>query len=1161
MTDPTIREQGYRYFLQEAPELLQALEEDLLSLREDCSINKVHNLMRTTHTIKGAAASVGLETIKTVAHYLEDIFKALCQPDISIDPEVEALLFEGYECLRLPLTAELRGGQVDEAGVKSRTAAVFAQLQDKLGDCFSQEAHLPSSVELGFDVTQSIFEVGVTQRLDELAAVIETDQSTAIATILRTQAEILLGLAESLILPGFGAIAQTAIAALAAHPEQAKTIAQISLADFREGQTAVLNGDRIEGGKPSLALQELAGKTSLEGREVEKIDSRADEEQSQGEEEQQVTSPSSQDLVTQVEIEPVTDAAESSFDLGESQNETDSLLEVIWGGIGELDEDIEVADESAFFSLDGELDEDIEIADDSVFVSLESELDEDTEVTDDSASIILDRQEGRQRDGEKTKRSPQPPTTPSLTELPSTVRVKVQHLEHLNYSIGELLTNHNRQLLQNEQLQGAVKTLLARVQQHRQLLDQLRDWSDRLFIVERCNGEMERRGDGEMGRRRDGEMGRWGYREMGKQGNNSQFPIPNSQFPNNQQQITNNKQQNLFDSLELDEYSEAQLLIQSVLEDAVQLAEANDAIELFARQSHQTLETQRRLLTSTRDVVMEARMVPLGEIFAPLPRILQQLEAVHHKPVHVEIRGTEVMADKVVAQKLYDPLLHLVRNAFDHGIESPAIRQEQGKPEKGQITICAYYRGRYLVIEVRDDGQGLDFEKIRQRAVERQLISPQQARVLNEAQLKELLFEPGFSTTSGVNDLSGRGIGLDVVRAHLQSLQGSVEVNSELHQGTSFILQIPQNLTISKLLLCQAGNRTYALLAEAIEQIIIPRPEQLRCWEDGKVLRWGKGDSEQLIPIYRLEKILDYSLPVSEPLDSQDKYTLASQQQVMPLMLIRCQNELLGLEVDQMFGDQELVIRPLGAIMVAPSYIYGSSILADGQLTLVIDGAALMDCIFKRQTSRNGLSWESTLERNQPSLAAAKSITQTNYVGQIMPSSDLQEDVVNLTPRNLEASQHQLTSQTHAALPGAPVSNFQAKPSKMVLLVDDSITLRQTLALTLEKANYQVVQAKDGYEALETLQHQTDIELVICDIEMPRMNGFEFLKYRQQDPALADIPVVILTSRSGEKHRLIATELGATTYLTKPYLEHELLTKVRGLFGQKLLNSVQSRRK
>ncbi|NEP63516.1 MAG: response regulator, partial [Symploca sp. SIO2G7] len=617
---------------------------------------------------------------------------------------------------------------------------------------------------------------------------------------------------------------------------------------------------------------------------------------------------------------------------------------------------------------------------------------------------------------------------------------------------------------------------------------------------------------------------------------NSQFPIPDSQFPIPNSQFPIPKQ-NLFDSLELDEYSEAQLLIQSVLEDAVQLAEANDAIELFARQSHQTLETQRRLLTSTRDVVMETRMVPLGEIFAPLPRVLRQLEALHHKSVGLEIRGTEVMVDKVVAQKLYDPLLHLVRNAFDHGVESPEIRREQGKLEKGEINICAYYRGRYLVIEVGDDGQGLNFEKIRQRAIACQLVSAQQARALKEEQLKELLFEPGFSTNSEVNELSGRGIGLDVVRAQLQALQGSVEVNSEFHQGTSFILRIPQNLTISKLLLCQAGNRTYALLAEAIEQILIPRPEQLRCWEDGKVLRWEQGSSEQLIPIHRLEKILDYSLSFLE------KPNQASQQQVMPLMLIRCQDELLGLEVDQLFGDQELVIRPLERVILPPNYIYGSSILADGQLALVIDGAALMHETSQHQFS----STQSTVERNQPSLPAARSITRAE-----VPTLPYVDDVVNLAPRALEPSQEQqqFTPQTHTALPRASVTQFRGKSSKMILLVDDSITLRQTLAMTLEKANYRVVQAKDGYEALEKLQQQMDIQLVICDIEMPRMNGFEFLKYRQQDPTLVDIPVVILTSRSGEKHRLIATELGATTYLTKPYLEQELLNKVKNLFGQ-----------
>ena len=256
--DPTIRAQTYQYFLQEAPELLQALEEGLLSLRENWGINQVNNLMRATHTLKGAATSMGLDTIARIAHSLEDIFKALCQPDLSLDPEVEALLFEALECLRLPLMAELTQGSINDAEVLNRTAAVFALLQDKLGDCFGREPYLPTSSELGFDLPQSLFEVGVTQRLEQIATSLTAADPESVAIVLRTQAEVLLGLAESLNLCGFGAIAQSAIAALDCHPEQAVLIAQTALADFQAGQAAVLAGDRAQGGEPSIGLQQFA---------------------------------------------------------------------------------------------------------------------------------------------------------------------------------------------------------------------------------------------------------------------------------------------------------------------------------------------------------------------------------------------------------------------------------------------------------------------------------------------------------------------------------------------------------------------------------------------------------------------------------------------------------------------------------------------------------------------------------------------------------------------------------------------------------------------------------------------------------------------------------------------------------------------------------------
>ncbi|MCP2732252.1 hybrid sensor histidine kinase/response regulator, partial [Limnofasciculus baicalensis] len=696
-----------------------------------------------------------------------------------------------------------------------------------------------------------------------------------------------------------------------------------------------------------------------------------------------------------------------------------------------------------------------------------------------------------------TPQSPQYPNREKESaSVSETVRVNVEHLESLNYSVGELLTNQNRQSLENEQVRVAVRSLLSRLQEHQRLLDQLQDWYDREFNWSRQRWNLE-----------------W---EMGNQPGDIRMRKNNFLFLNRQSLIANQ-----FDPLELERYNESGLLIQSIIDDAVQLSEATEAIDLFARSSQQTMEKQRRLLTSTRDTLVEARMLPLGDVFSRFPRVLKQLETLHNKPIFLELRGNEVLVDKTIAQKLYDPLLHLIRNAFDHGIESPAIRKQRGKSNQGNIEISAYYRGKHLVIEVRDDGQGLDFELIRKRAVERQLIDGEGARFMNESQLTDLLFEPGFSTAFSVNDLSGRGVGLDVVRSQVQSLQGSVVVESTPYWGTTFRLLIPLSLTIAKLLLIQANDCIYALLSDAIEQIIIPQPSQIRSWEDGKVLRWGTGNDEELIPIFQLGTALDYSSRITKPFSIKYRRLLKTQAQEMPIILIRYEDKLLGLEIDELIGEQELVIRPLGATIVPPSYVYGGSILPDGRLTLVIDGSALMEYLCDRQTYSN----------------TSQSLSVTN--------ATLDQGI--------------LTSQEQKQLPGGEyktdkgvekIQDLDFRLPKLVLLVDDSITVRQTVSLTLQKAGYQVLQAKDGYEAIEQLQHNANIQLVICDIEMPRMNGFEFLKYRQQDSSLTQIPVVILTSRSGEKHRIIASELGATAYISKPYLEHQLLTTLTDVLGK-----------
>lgn len=796
--DPTIYPQTYAFFLMEAPELLQTIEQDLLSLKEDHSRNKIHSLMRMTHTLKGAAASVGLETLKTVAHSLEDVFKALYNPTVVIDSLLEVLLFQAYECLRLPLNAEFTNTPVNESEVLNRAEAVFSQLQEKLGDYSCEKSQVPTSAELGFDITQSIFETDVRERLAALAAALVQPCASEVATILRSSATVFVGLAESFILPGFGAIAQTALAALDAHPDKAVFIAQIALADFQRGQALVLAGDRTYAGEPSAALQQLAG-------------------------------------------------AEA----------------------------------------------------------------------------------------------------PQSTTLEQTVRVDLERLERLNHLTGDLLTKQNQQGSANEQLQETFQKLQDKVRRLQQTLNRIRNCSNRMLV----RPERQQSSAGE-------DLNPWCR----------------------------------LDSLEMDPDSELYVLLQSALEETVQLEETTGEVALFNQQCSQTLEKQQRLLTDVRDDLTGARMSSLGDIFSRLPRVLQQLEAVHGKPTELQLSGTQVLVDKTIAQKLYDPLLHLVRNAFDHGIESPEVRRQLGKPETGQIRIHAYQQERWTVIEVSDDGKGLDFQKIRERAMEMNWLTPEQASSRSEEELLHLLFEPGFSTASQVNDLSGRGVGLDVVRSQLQLLQGSITVQSKPQRGTTFVLLLPLTLTIAKwdvpdlttvvpvepsitdvsatsnlslediwgseftcddaqippspsLLLDQffvwrAGSTAFVLPYSSIEEYLVPT-DQIILAQKQRFLHWR----EQMIPIYQLSELIRYNYPLPDA-----TFGKAEDEAVLTLVLKQRQR-IFALEsaINCLVTEPELMIEPFGTAIAPPSYTYGCSVLEDKRLVLVINALVLLNRITDEQ--------------------------------------------------------------------------------------------------------------------------------------------------------------------------------------------------------------------
>jgi two-component system, chemotaxis family, sensor histidine kinase and response regulator PixL len=552
-----------------------------------------------------------------------------------------------------------------------------------------------------------------------------------------------------------------------------------------------------------------------------------------------------------------------------------------------------------------------------------------------------------------------------------------------------------------------------------------------------------------------------------------------------------------FDSLEMDTYTALYTHTQTLLEEMVQLEEAAADIMLFNRQTDQLLGQHRKMLSQVQDDLMYARMVPLGQVLNRLPRVLRDLANTYGKPADLVLEGTALLVDKAVLEKLYDPLLHLLRNGFDHGLEPAEERAHQGKSEVGQITIGACYRGRQITIEVSDDGRGLDLERVRQRLVALDWLSPEEASNASPDQLHRYLFEPGFSTAEQVSDLSGRGVGLDVVREQIQRLKGTVTVQSMAGQGTRFTLALPMTLSIVNLLICFVGSTPIAFRSDSITEILVPQTEHLSQAADQTWLTWHN----QQVPVYGLGDLLTYrclrpELPLSQVLAAVP----SPADWEAPVLILARGDRHFAIQVDRLVTEQESVIKPFGPALSPPAYAYGCTVLGDGSVIPVIDGQAFLDDLLSRQSGTR--------------------------------------------------------SQLIAAPPDA-IPQITLHPSTTVLVVDDAVTSRRTLAISLERAGYRVLQARDGQEALEQLEQNPAVGLVVCDIEMPNMNGFEFLTARRQNPVLAQIPTLMLTSRSNDKHRWLAIQLGATGYFTKPYLEQEFLGAIRDAIRTGVANHSQ----
>jgi chemotaxis protein histidine kinase CheA/ActR/RegA family two-component response regulator len=1016
-------EQLQQAFMAEAKELLQTMERTLLSLLDEKTTEKVHALMRSAHTLKGSAASVGEKTIETVAHHLEDVFQALYPPELEIDPPLGALLLDAYECLRTCLSATLMGLSYNEAEILARTASIFAQLQVKLGDFFGREVLLPSSEELGFDAVHSIFSESVLQDLQQLQAELASQNQQQLQAALHSQAEFFLELATTYNLPGLAEIAQGTLKALQQHPDKVLEIAREALENFQQARAAVLGGDRTRGGEISAKLQQWsqAGPTITVVSEP-KVETKATEKQ--------------QSPFLPAPSEPVRSflpAPTAKLPKAISQDSpVDRILQSIWIGNPE--------------------------------------------------TSYRNRCSKQPTSPPATSQQTQPLSVPSI-------RVAIAQLDRLSHTIGELLIYENQQTLQWNRARQAARDTLLQFLHCQQQLGQVYTWCER-------------------------------YKR----------PDSKQQLPAEVAFLTTTPQRPCvgtagisqsrfhFDALEMDRYTELHILLQTFAESMVQLGERIEAFNSLVEQSRFHQGKGKQLLSGAQEDLLQARMVPLKTVLNRFPRLLQQMAAAHQKPVELKLGGMEVLVDKAICEQLYDPLLHMIRNAFDHGIEPVELRRQQGKPETGTIAIQAYHQGNRTTIEVQDDGRGLKWESIRQRVIDKQLLTPQQANNLSEAQLAEFLFEPGFSTAQEIGELSGRGMGLNVVRTQLQALQGSISVRSVQGQGTTFILQLPLSLTTARLLVCQSQGITYALLSEGISQVILPQPKQIQTQASlhktggtQKFLQWQQqGQAQQLVCIYPLASLLDYKypLPIQDSNWTLSPFPVQQRQTVEPLLLLLPQKEqYLCLQVDRILVEQELVIKSLGSVVTLPSFIQGYSVLGNGSLTLVIDPLELV-----RQT------WQASDFSAMPPLPAAQH-----------------------PPESTPTPQLKLVKTNAVAL---------SSPFPTVLVVEDSAVQRQSLVMTLSKAGYQVLQAKDGREAIALLlADDLKVDLIVSDIEMPRMNGFELLEHCRSLERLSKIPVVMLTTRGGQKHRQLAFSLGAKAYLTKPYSEQEFLASIAQLLN------------
>ncbi|UZJ43334.1 Hpt domain-containing protein [Marinimicrobium sp. C6131] len=528
-----------------------------------------------------------------------------------------------------------------------------------------------------------------------------------------------------------------------------------------------------------------------------------------------------------------------------------------------------------------------------------------------------------------------------------------------------------------------------------------------------------------------------------------------------------------FDPLEMDRYSQLQQLSRSLMESASDLLDLKNTLSDKNRDTETLLLQQSRINTDLQEGLMRSRMVPFSRLVPRLRRIVRQAATELGKDVEFELDNVEGELDRSVLERMVAPLEHMLRNAVDHGIETADQRAAAGKPAAGRIMLSLAREGGDVVLRLADDGRGINLDRVRAKAVERGLMT--EDAQLSDRDIMQFILHAGFSTADKVTQISGRGVGMDVVHSEIKQLGGSMFINSESGRGSEFIVRLPFTVSVNRALMIQIGDDYYAVPLNTIEGIVRVSPFELEHYYSDESARFEYAGEE-----YQVRYL-------GAMLDSDARPKLDGQSLPLPVVLVRSAEHTVALQVDRLLGSSEIVVKTLGMQFSSVSGVSGATVMGDGSVVVILDPHALM--------------------REKLALG--------------MPNATLLEPTE--TPYGRDDEQE-----------------------KVVMVVDDSVTVRKVTGRFLEREGFRVITAKDGAEALLTLQdHIPDVMLL--DIEMPRMDGFEVASNMRSSSRLKDIPIIMITSRTGEKHRERAFNIGVDKYMGKPYQEELLLNNIREL--------------